>query len=508
MVNSMESLHEAAELLQRLSGGFHRFCAEKGKKPSADTVFFIGLLNRTICTDRDGSKVLFGTDTCPSTYRSFKSRFCSKLSEALLAVPIDKQQEGEVAWALVECARKAVIVRLCFSFGKNIAALDAVREALAIAEKYHISDVQTEMLRHLQHDAQVRGDMKEFEVITAKRRAALHAAAAAMETEEEYLRIATAASRYSVIPPEVAARATEAMHTLEERYRTVENYGYRIALFRLKLYGYSIAGNHEAAVECCNEAEKYYKIYPQFASSVRLAEVYYRRMSEYILCGKIEDAKNDAGRISGVLREGTQNWGNFMINYFELCMQTLNFTEAASVLGRLERYAANKTTGRAIKERVKLYKGYLWYCHHSGWAEETGNRLTDYIPKQRLPVRSKADYTFSQEDKHGANFALVTLDFLMQLHSGDAYSFSEEACAKYEQRYMKDTPTRAGIFMKLFRLLLHSDSTVSEISAVAVPLLDELASLPRSLDAGEILPFEQLWKHIVGRIYVARKKVV
>jgi|GEM_PF-3964855 len=496
----MNDLRQAVEMLQSLAGSYHRFSPKKGEKSTYDSIFFAGLLDGSIRSDRDAVLLLFGSEDISSTYRSFKSRFCTKLEHELLTVEIDRKKDGDLVWALVECSRKSVLVRLYYSYGKDIAAISTVRETIALAEKYHLTQTQLEMLRLLQQDAQLRGDLKDFEFYTARRKEVLRMASAEMETEEEYLRIATIAARNSTPPPKDIEHSLLALQSIEVRYGDVEGYGFRMALFRLKNYVHSIMGNHEAAVDCCNETEYFYRKYPQFASQIRMAEVFHRRMSELILMGKMSEAKYDATRLVSVLQEGTPNWYYSMTNYFELCMQLLDFQEAAEVLVKLEKYVQKKDADRSLKERVRIYKGYLWYCHHSGWATRQGSNLEKYEFIHQLPQFSKSDFIHSKDDKQGANFAVIVLDFLLHLHSDKLYDINEEAFAKYEQRYMKNLSVRSNIFAKILRIILKMDRPVDVLSEAIEPYLKQLSELPRMLDTAEILPFESVWEHILEKM--------
>jgi hypothetical protein len=495
----MNELRQTAELLQRLTAGKHRFSSKKGKKPITDALFFAGLLDGSIRTDREAAQFLFDSPEITVTYRSAKSRFCARLEKELLTVTIDRKKDGEYQWALVECTRMASIIKMLSSYGKSVAALAYCNYTLTIATEYHLTTIQSEMLRLLQQDAKARGNRKDFESLTMRRREVARRAAAEAEIEEEYLRIATIAAQNSAPDTQDIDHALRALRSLEERYASEESYDYRATLFRLKVYVYSITGDHTASVKSCNEFELYYERYPQFASIMRYAEISYRRMTEYIFMRKLAEARAESVTLKAVLPVGTPNWCYCMVNYIELCLQMLEFTEAAEAVVQFEKYVSKRETLRMFKERVKLYKGYLWYVYQSGRAQNQGAELVQYPFVLRAPSVTKADFSFSQKDKQGANFAFIVLLFLKHLNAGTLHKMSEEALAKYEQRYRKEKPTRAFIFSKLLRSLLRIGASIEKIISAAQPLLIKLDQLPRTLDSAEIYPFEFLWEHIVGR---------
>lgn len=495
----MNELHQTAELLQRLTVGKHRFSSKKGKKPSGDALFFAGLLDGSIRTDRDAARLLFGSEENTVAYRSAKSRFCARLEKELLTVKIERTKDGKYQWAVVECARMSLLIKTLSSFGKNIAALAYCNYTLTIATKYQLTTIQSEMLRLLQLDAKARGDRKDFESLTARRREVARRAAAEAEVEEEYLRIMTITARNSAPDSTDIERALKAMHSLEERFVSVESYSFRAALFRLKVQVYSITSDHDASIKSCNEFDRFYDKYPQFSTVMRRAEVSHQRVADYILTRKFVEAKAEAVTLKAVLPVGTPNWCYCMVNYIELCLHSQEFTEAAEAVLQLDRYVAKRDTLRMFKEQVKLYKGFLWYVYQSGWAKKQGAELVQYPFVLRAPSVTKADFSFSQKDKQGANFAFIVLLFLKHLHAGTLHKMSEEALAKYEQRYRKEKPTRAFIFSKLLRSLLRIGASIEKIISSAQPLLIKLDQLPRTLDSAEIYPFEFLWEHIVGR---------
>lgn len=495
----MNDLRQVAELLQRLTPGKHRFSPKKGKKPTGEALFFAGLLDGSIRNDRDAAQLLFGSPENSVTYRSAKSRFCARLEKELLTVKIDRSKDGKFQWAVVECARMSLIIKMLSSYGKNIAAFSYCNYTLTIATEYHLTSIQSEMLRLLQQDAKVRGDRKDFESLTTRRREVARRAAAEVEIEEEYLRIATIAARNSAPDTQDIERGLRALHSLEERYASEESFAYRLALFRLKVYVYSITGDHDASIESCNDFDHYYDKHPQFSTVIRRGEISHQRVADYILMRKLEDAKAESVTLKATLPEGTPNWCYCMVNYIELCLQMLEFTEAAVAVVQFEKYVMKRETLRMFKERVKLYKGYLWYAHQSGWAKKRGAELGQYPFVRRAPSVTKADFTFSQKDKQGANFAFIVLLFLKHLHAGTLHKMSEEALAKYEQRYRKEKPTRALIFTKVLRAALNKHASIERVIAVCMPLVNKLDDLPRTLDSAEILQFEPLWEHIIER---------
>ncbi len=335
--------------------------------------------------------------------------------------------------------------------------------------------------------------------MTERRRKVLRRASAEAEVEEEYLRIATISARNSAPDSKDCDRALRALRSLEERYAREEGYDYQATLFRLKVYIYSTSGDHAASIESCNEFDRFYDNYPQFSTAIRRGEISYRRVAEYILIGKRAEAKAESVTLIALLPEGTQNWCYSMINYIELCMQSEDFDEAANAVYKFEKHATKRDTLQMFKEQVKLYKGYLWYAHQSGWAKKQGANLEKYPFVRRAPSVTKADFTFSQKDKQGANFAFIVLLFLKHLHADTLHKMSENSLKKYEQRYRKDKTTRAFIFNKLLRAILNKQASVEQIHAVCNPLLSKFGDLPRTLDSAEIYPFEFLWEHIVGR---------
>ncbi|MFN8359851.1 MAG: hypothetical protein U0264_08040 [Candidatus Kapaibacterium sp.] len=495
----MTDLRQVAELLQRLTPGKHRFSPKKGKKPTGEALFFAGLLDGSIRNDRDAAQLLFGSPENTVTYRSAKSRFCARLEKELLTVKIDRSKDGKFQWAVVECARMSLIIKMLSSYGKNIAALSYCNYTLTIATEYHLTTIQSEMLRLLQQDAYTRGNHKDFESLTARRREVVRRAAAEAEVEEEFLRIATIAARNSSPDSKDSNHALRALHSLEERYANEQSYAYRLALFRLKVYVYSISGDHAASIESCNEFDVFYDKYPQFSTAMRRAEISHQRIADYILSRKLEEAKAESVTLKAVLSVGTSNWGYFMVNYIELCLHSQDFTEAAEAVVQFEKYVSKRETLRMFKEQVKLYKGYLWYAYQSGWAKKRGAELDDYPFVRRAPSVTKADFTFSQKDKHGANFAFIVLLFLKHLHAGTLHKMSEEALAKYEQRYRKEKPTRALIFSKILRSMLRKGISIEKIITGVHPLLEKIDQLPRTLDSAEIYPFDFLWEHIIER---------
>lgn len=495
----MIDLRQTAELLQRLTNGKHRFSPKKGEKQTSDALFFAGLLDGRIRTDRDAAQLLFGSEENTVAYRTAKSRLYKRLEKELLTVNIDRKKDSEYQWALVECTRMASIIKMLSSYGKSIAALNYCHYTLTIAIKYHLTNIQSDMLRILQLDAKSRGERKDFESLTIRRREVVRRATAEAEAEEEYLRIATIAARNSAPDRTDIDRALQAMRSLEERYASEESYTYRLALFRLKVHVYSMTGDHDASIESCNEFDRFYDKYPQFSTATRRGEISHQRIADYILSRKLVEAKAETVMLKAVLSEGTPNWGYFMVNYIELCLHSQDFTEAAEAVVQFEKYVSKRETLRMFKEQVKLYKGYLWYAYQSGWAKKRGAELDDYSFVRRAPSVTKTDFTFSQKDKQGANFAFIVLLFLKHLHAGTLHKMSEEALAKYEQRYRKEKPTRALIFSKILRSMLRKGISIEKIITGVHPLLEKIDQLPRTLDSAEIYPFDFLWEHIIER---------
>lgn len=291
---------------------------------------------------------------------------------------------------------------------------------------------------------------------------------------------------------------------IEIERRSHSSFKLELTLFRLKTMAGQICGDHEYVLKACDENEAYLSKKENMLLKIRYGEIALYRIVAYLHLGRYEDGKRIAGDSVKYFGEGSANWMIFHENYFLLCMHTGNYTRAANIFSQITEHPRFEKIDETRKEKWRIFEAFLRYMLNgmvdadAGAVAESQFKIMKFL--NEVPIYSK--------DKRGLNIAIIILQVLFLLDRGDFDGIisKAEALKVYCSRYLRqDENYRSNCFLKMVLLMEKKDFDYERTLKTSERYFHKLNSARFDYQNGnlsslEIIPYEQLWKTILGKL--------
>ncbi len=464
--------------------------------------FYHGVKDGLYNTDEEAARALCNTDPTDKKYLMLKSRVRNRLLNTLFF--LDNSSASEYEQAVLQCNRNLMAAKVLLMNGARDAGESLLRSTLTMAEKFEITDVTLNCLLSLRYSASFAGNVAEFELF--RRRFAEVSQVFALECKaEEYFQIlALPFSRSHTKRPELAGVALQYVEEIEQERKKYSSFKLELVFFRLKVIAGQIGMDHDYVLKACEEAEIYQSKKKHLFAKIRLGEIAVYRMSAYLHLGRFEDGKAAADGSIRYFGDGSLNWVIYLETYFLLCMHTGNYVQASQIYDKVSSHPRFANVDETRKEKWRIFEAFLRYMLNgridaaAGEVAETQFRLMKFL--NEVPNYSK--------DKRGLNIAIIILQvlFLLDRRDFDGIISKAEALKVYCSRYLKqDENYRSNCFLKMMLMMEKKGfkyESTSKITERYYHLLKESRGdfQNGSLHSMEIIPYEQLWATILGKL--------
>ncbi len=499
----MDKLHEIVRVvgrkrLKRIEV-FNDFGGSK--KENLYYRFYRGIKQGTFRTDEDAAKALFDTEPSDKKYLMLKSRVKARLLNTLFFLDNTSSRYEQ---AVYKCNRNLMTAKFLLLNGARATAESMLRSTLNEAVKFELTDISLNCLLSLRYGASIAGNISEFEYYR-KRFAEQEALFQAECKAEEYYQVITIPfSRSNSNRPELAQKAMAYVEEIEIERRSHSSFKLELTLFRLKTMAGQICGDHEYVLKACDENEAYLSKKENMLLKIRYGEIALYRIVAYLHLGRYEDGKRIAGDSVKYFGEGSANWMIFHENYFLLCMHTGNYTRAANIFSQITEHPRFEKIDETRKEKWRIFEAFLRYMLNgmvdadAGAVAESQFKIMKFL--NEVPIYSK--------DKRGLNIAIIILQVLFLLDRGDFDGIisKAEALKVYCSRYLRqDENYRSNCFLKMVLLMEKKDFDYERTLKTSERYFHKLNSARFDYQNGnlsslEIIPYEQLWKTILGKL--------
>ena len=200
--------------------------------------------------------------------------------------------------------------------------------------------------------------------------------------------------------------------------------------------------------------------------------------------------------------EGTFNWFRTHELHLHYCLFANQFDKALSIYKVASQHPKFDSLGGAVRDNWQVYGGYLHLLAALGRLELA--EVNEIVGTFRY-ARLSNEIEVLDKDKQGMNIPLIFLPVIYHLVKGtfDSADISPESLEKYRKRYLdNDMNRRSAAFLNMLIAFAKRDyksaSAEKKIKKELKVLAKEQPQVAGQTFAVEIIPYEDLWKMMVG----------
>ncbi|MBT9394365.1 hypothetical protein KLP40_14435 [Hymenobacter sp. NST-14] len=467
----------------------------ESSSPGKDFRLIRMLDSPTVITQTQLVKGLYGgTDTkSAASFRKLKSRVQQKLLNQLYFLDQSDPRHLAVKKYDQKCLSTLHQAKILVGEGEYKLAEKLFRKALRLAEEAeftHYSILGFTILRKLyvemNNPARFRWVNQQLQDFLAKQ-------LLENEAEQLYVECKIALNDKVQYRRFILDQLPQIIERLEAIHQEVNSYNTFHPLYTIRLMKEELQGNYTEIIRLTSEVEQ---LCQQGKINLRRLD---KRFNNYISVfahlhnKQAEQGLQLAEEYFKNFHYSSGNWFYFLETYLLLAIHAHNYSTALALLQQAHQNPYFNKQRDAAQQRWELYEAYL-----------------QFIKPAISPLKMRAFSQFVQKvpsysrDKQGQNVAILILQFLYFLNTGDIDGFTArlDALRKYEQRHLRDPATlRTQLFFRLIFMSMKEGFDMRRVAPKAQPLLERLRATPHPGQAYgeiEIIPYEHLWDLIVN----------
>jgi len=473
-------------------------------KSSKFNEFYESLLANKFKNDRDAASSLYECSPTDDKYRQLKSRFRKRLLNTLFFLDINLPSTSNYDRAYFSCNKDWTLVKILESNKADLTSTALAKQILTTALKYKFSDIIVDCARLLRKNAANSADSKNYDVYHNHILKYTKIMEADMQAEELLQRVIMI---YKTTL-EINEQESEEIDGYANKLVALsEEYDSPVILFSMYLvwvYQYELKRDYESMLMVCNQAEKYIEDFPNYYQKDKLATFQLKKMAAYLHIKDYKNGKINAEKSLKSLGAGSDTWFEFMEFYFLLSMQTGNYINAMAVFNETSNNSKYKKLRTFNREKWKIYEVYLNYFLES---DPALNIVA--AAQKRKPFRVSRflnDPLLYPKDQRIFTVLMIIAQILFFLDKRSYNSVTEriDRLKSYATRQLKkDEYFRAAQFVKLLQQLNkagYQKSNLSNIDKYYERLTQRTFNYKGKINELEIVPYEDLWDHILTKI--------
>lgn len=474
------------------------------QKNSKFNEFYEALMAGRLKNDRDASMLLYGALPTDDKYRQLKSRFRKRLLNTLFFLDVNRPSASNYDRAYFTCNKDWTLVKILQSNNAILTAAALAKQILTNALRFKFADVIVNCSRILREDAAVQGNDTEFEEYDRYIKQYTEVLNAEIESEELYQRVFI---NYNKPLEEISDlrekidQYCDALVTLSERYHSpVVFYN----MFLVWTYRFEMLHDYDAMLEVCTRAEQYIEDNPDYYRDEKLEMFQLKKMSAYLHKQDFKNGKLNAEKCLQQIATGSDSWFLFMEYYFLLAMHSANYVNALAIFNRASANPRFKKLSYEEKECWKVYETYIQFI-----AEVEGDKnpiLEKQLKKTIRTQRFVNDPLLYPREQRPLAILMVIAQVLFLISKHDYHDIAEKTdrLKSYANRYLsKEENFRLIQFIRLLQSLVKAEFRLSSLGNTD-KYLSRLREIPfyyrGRIDELEIVPYDQLWKIILGKL--------
>jgi hypothetical protein len=464
--------------------------------------FYHGVKDGLYKTDDEAALALCNTDASDKKYLMLKSRVRNRLLNTLFF--LDNSTRAEYQQAILQCNRNFMAAKVLLLNGARGAGESLLRTTLTQAEKFEITDVALNCILLLRYAAAFAGRVAEFELLRKR----FNEVSAIFNDEclaEEYYQILVLPfGKSDSNRPDLAHLAKTYVAEIEVMLKRHDSFNLELGIFRLKVVAGQLGMDFDLVLKACEEFEIRLQYKKHMSASIRYGEIGIYRMVAYLNLGRYEEGKAAAAVSIHHFGEGSPNWVVYLENYFLLCMHTGNYLQASEIHTKVTSHPYFESIDPTRQEKWRIFEAFLRYML-SGSIDAASGEVAENQFKLMKFLNDVPNYS---KDKRGLNIAILILQvlFLLDRRDFDGIIARAEALKVYCSRYLKeDENYRSNCFLKMMLMMEKKSFNYEGTHKITERYFNMLQASRFSYQNGsltslEIIPYEQLWNTILGKL--------
>jgi hypothetical protein len=407
---------------------------------------------------------------------------------------------AEQTVAFYKVNRDTFIVKILARLGARNSAIKMAQSGLRYSQKFHLTPNTIEYLFSLRNYSSFFGNEKDYDEYDRQLKISLKTYEAECIAQEYNDRLTIKFARSSAEQPdmqEIVEGWCIELLKIREHYDSFNiNYNY----YRLQSQSYQISQQYQAAVDICNEAEKYLEAHPHLTFPARFGEFALQKLSCYLNLKEYEKGKESVTRCSEIYAAGTNNWFIFMELNFYLAMHTEHFQEAELVFDEVTLHPRFAFQPEHKKESWKLLELYMRFALISENKEMPLTQTSAQFDLKKF-LRAVPSY---KGDKRGYNVAILILHILYLLDNNDFGNIigRMDALRTYRTRYLRATSNKqSALFFRMLQIMETNHFSYEVTKQKAQRYYDKMIGMSAEYteiqDGLQVLPFDWLWRKIL-----------
>lgn len=455
-----------------------------------------GILQKRYNTDEEASFDLYESSPENKGYQMLKSRTRERMVNLVFTLDNNKRMKVPYQKALFTCSRNIIVARLLSLKGLINVAVDYLRTALSIAQKYQFTDLEVLSARLLRNHQAFTSTQKEFDKYNAIINQANDKLIAEIEMEECKERIILLLKNTSAPKEKLRKIAVDCFKKAKVLFKQNKSHSLILNYYRIAVFHEHIFENHAGVVKACNECIDYVTNNRVFTDKFLLAEMSLQKVDTSLYLRDYELGKESAKVCMEIFNPGYLNWLIFLECYFLLCLHTKNYKEAQKIFNDVLTHPKFKYYPADHLEKWKIFEAYLSYI---------------------LPVRAKQKsfnvFKFTNEvpifskDKRGYNLSIIIGQIVLLIKMGDFDKVMDKfhSLKSYAHRYInKKKNPRSFYFVKMILLMVKYEFDYEKTKTIGnkffVKMNQSKLGNQGELETLEVIPYDILWEDLLEKL--------
>lgn len=461
--------------------------------PSLEEKLYLGAKEGRFLTDEDAARGLYDTDSTDHRFRMLKSRLKSKLMNLLFLVDF-RDTRDKISWQYeTESENHLQRARILFRNGEFEMTEKQLNKCLAISRECELTNITIDALRMLRTIYSERFKPTDYHRTT--------------EELEEYLKIQIQEDKANNIYYLINMNLRKSLHSrkmnlekagevvkqLEKIYGQCNSFNIYEKYYRMTIFYNELVGNFDKVVELTRKAETLLEEGKINQLRFDIRYNHYIRTYAYLRMKKYDEGLRAAAEGMEHFDRSSSNWFSHMENYMLLALHSKSFKLGHDLMQRVLRNPHMDKIPKKAQERWKLFHAYLNFVIPEHLPIDVINFDEFYI--------SMTEYN---KDKRGYNTAILILEFLHHLKAGNTDRMLDriESLVTYMKRHFGDPGqhAREKLFIKMLKALISTNFDLDKARKKGRKYFVKLKEEVEPGDAFaeiEIIPYHQLWEHIL-----------
>ena len=476
-----------------------------GEEGSMVEALYDAISKDKVQSDDEAAKLLYGKNESPKSqaYLRMKGRLERNLLNTAFFVDVNQPMFNERAKAYYNCYRDFAAGYILLGRDAQKAGINVLEQVLEQTIKYEFVELTAEIANRLRREhSWVTGSTSLHERYTK-----LH------KEYEEKRRLEMLALdhfqslvNYYIVKrspsEEVCKYATEYFNELLPLAEKVDTGQFYFHTYQIGIIKYLAANDCYGALERCAESLSILQR-RKIVNRAGLVSVCFQKIACLIQLRIFDgQAEETIAYCLSLEEEGTFNWFRTHELHLHYCLFARRYAEALVLFDKASNHPKFESLGGGVRDNWQVYGGYLHLLAALGRLELA--EVNEIVGTFRY-ARLSNEIEVLDKDKQGMNIPLIFLPVIYHLVKGtfDSADISPESLEKYRKRYLdNDMNRRSAAFLNMLIAFAKRDyksaSAEKKIKKELKVLAKEQPQVAGQTFAVEIIPYEDLWKMMVG----------